>query len=58
MLVGSALNRAQAQARKQALAGTPAQASLAPSLRSSTRKKISGTEVRRTQDEMTDQAFR
>ena len=55
MLVRSALDRAPA--RKLALAGTPAQASLAPSLRSSTRKKISGTEVRRNSDEMTNQAL-
>ena len=52
--VRSALDRAPAPARKLALAGTPAQASLAPVLPSSTRKKISGTEVRRTPDEMTN----
>ena len=53
MLVQSALDKAPALARKLTLAGTPAQALL----RSSTRKKISGTEVRRTPDEMTDQVL-
>ena len=38
MLMRSALDRAPAPARKLALAGTPAQASLAPLLCSSTRK--------------------
>ena len=43
-----------APARKLTQAGTPAQTSLAPSLCSTTRKKISSTEIRRTPDKITD----
>ena len=57
MLVQAALDGAPAPARKLALGGTPAQALLALPLSSSTSKKISSTEVRRTPDEITDQVF-
>ena len=52
MLVRLAWIGPLAPARKLALAGTPAQPCFAP-----LQKKISGTEVRQTLDEMTDQSL-
>ena len=53
MLVRLAWTGPPAPARKLALAGTPAQPRFAPLQE----KKISGTEFRRTPDEITDQAL-